>query len=99
VLRRGETEEGDVGVEDGPVVGGRPKATSAIWPGVGGDEIREARLVDRGVAGGDRLDDRLVDVDVDDVVAEIREAGCDSGADVAAADDREVHVTGFVDYR
>jgi hypothetical protein len=95
VLRCGQTEKGNVGVESGPVVGCRVEPPGTVWPGVGGDEIREARLVDRGVTGGDRLDDRLVDVDVDHFMTEVGEAGGDRGSDVAATDDREIHAYGL----
>ncbi len=92
VLRGRQTEEGYVGVEHGRVVGGRPEATGALGASVGGDELVEARLVDGRVAVVDRCDDLLVDIDVDDVVAEVSETGCDGGADVAASDDGETHL-------
>ena len=59
-----------------------------------GDEFREPVFVDRGLAGVDRVDDLLVDVDVDDLVAEVGETRRDGRADVAAADDADVHTGG-----
>ena len=67
------TEEPHVDVEDGVVVGGRTQSSGAAWAGVFGDEVG---VRPRGPARVrvDRLDDRLVDVDVHYLMTEIGEA-------------------------
>src|SRR5439155_13325786 len=54
------------------------------------DDLVEARLVDRDFSLLQRLDFFCVDVDADDIVAEISEACAGNQADVACADDRYV---------
>jgi hypothetical protein len=54
-------------------------------------ELREARLEDRNLAALEHRDAAGVDVDARDVVAEIREASAGDQADVAGADDRDLH--------
>ena len=76
-------QEREVRIDEGRVVRGRGETAA----GVGGDERVEAGLVDAGLAGIEAVHDPLVDVDGDDILAEIGETRGDRGADVAAADD------------
>ena len=55
------------------------------------DQLGQARLVDRDLALLQALDLRLVDVDADDVVAALGEAGAGDQADVSGADDGDFH--------
>jgi hypothetical protein len=89
VRRRRETDEGEVGVADRVVVGGRAEPSGLV--DVPCDESGETVLVDRRRAVVDRRDDGLVDVDVRHAVADVGETGRDGGADVAAAEDGDVH--------
>ena len=54
-------------------------------------EIVEAGLVDRDLAAAQRGDPLGVDVDAGDVVAEVREPSAGDEADVAGADDGDLH--------
>lgn len=58
------------------------------------EEFREAVLVDGDLGVVDSVDDGLVDVDVDYFVSQISETGGDSGTDVPATDDENLHLTG-----
>ena len=58
---------------------------------VGGDQIVEARLVDRHLAALQRRDLAGVLVDAGDVMAEIGKAGPGNEADIAGADHRDAH--------
>ena len=58
---------------------------------VGGDQIVEARLVDRHLAALERRDLAGVLVDAGDVMAEIGKAGPGNEADIAGADHRDAH--------
>jgi len=80
-------QECEVRIDDGRVVRGRGETAA----GVGGHERVEPGLVDVCLARIEPVDDPLVDVDGDDVVAEVGETRGDRGADVAAADDACVH--------
>jgi hypothetical protein len=51
------------------------------------DDLVEARLVDRDLSLLQSLDFLFVDVDADDIVAEVGEARAGNQADVACADD------------
>ncbi len=106
LLRRG-VDVGQVGVavaaarrradrdEDGVGLGHRPFRSVAKLkpPGlhVGGDQVVEARLVDRHLAALKRRDLGGVLVDADDVMAEIGKAGPRNEADVAGADHCDAH--------
>ena len=86
--RRADGEQDDVGV-----AGGRAQLVGEDEaPGlhVAGDEVVEARLVDRRLAGLELGEARLVAVDAGDRPAELREAGRRHQADVAGADHADV---------
>ena len=55
------------------------------------DQLLEARLVDRHLAAPQRRDLAGVDVDADDVVAALGEAGAGHQTDVPGADDAQLH--------
>jgi len=86
-LGRGQTEKRNVRVADCTVVRRRAEVRARVV----GDSLLETRLVNRCLPGVYRRDDFIVDLDIDYVVADICEAGGDRGADVAAADDGDVH--------
>lgn len=65
----------------------RPVPSGPVWAA-----ISKLLLVDRRLVGVNGLDDRLIDVDVDGIVAEIDETGYHDRTDVAATDDREIHL-------
>jgi len=68
---RGQGEEGDVRLPDSVVVRRGAKAVARVLV----EQFVETRFVDRRLAGVDRRDDVLVDVDVDDVMTQIGEVG------------------------
>ena len=82
-----QREEREFGIEDGVVLGGRGEPVAAV----GRQQVVESRFVDRRLTGVDRLNDLRVDVDVDDLVIQIGETGCDGGSDVAAPDNTDSH--------
>ena len=82
-----DREEGQVRVEDGVVVSRRAESVADVFR----VEFIEPGLSDGRVAGVEPLDDRLIDVDGGHVVAEVRKAGGEGGADVAAAENARVH--------
>ena len=55
------------------------------------DQLIEPRLVDRQVATAQSLDARRIDVEADHVVADMRQTGSRDEADVAGADDGDLH--------
>ena len=63
---------------------------------VGGDQLVEARLVDRDLAALQRRDLAGVLVDAGDVVAEIGKAGAGHKADIAGADHCDAHEKTFI---
>ena len=82
VGRRRECEKGNVGLAYCVVLGRRPEPIASVSL----DEVVETRFVDRRLARVDRVDDPLVDVDRENLVAQIGETGRDRRPDVAAPD-------------
>ena len=70
-------------------LGVRREAEPALLA-VAGDHLVEARLVDRDLAGVQARDLGRVDVDADDVVAGVRQAGAGDETDVTGAKDRDL---------
>lgn len=65
----------------------RPLPSGPVWAA-----ISKLLLVDQRLVGVNRVDDRLVNVDVDCIVAEVDEIGYHDRTDVAATDDREIYL-------
>ena len=87
--RRADGDEHGVGaVHRGGEIGGEGQAALLD---VVGDQLVEARLVDRDLAALQALDLAGVLVDADHVVAEIGKAGAGDQADIARADHRNLH--------
>jgi hypothetical protein len=85
---RADGDEGDLGVEHrGPQVGGGAQALADVAL----EQILQAVLVDRRLAAVDAVDLALVDVDAQAVVADLGEAGAGDDADIAGADDGDLH--------
>ena len=78
---RADRDEHRLGVGDrGGEIG---REGQALLAHVAGDEILQARLVDRHDAPAQRRDLALVEIDADGRVAEVREAGAGDEPDVA----------------
>ena len=63
----------------------------ALGGDVAVDEFLQAGLVDRDLAGLQRIDFALVVIDADDVMADFRETSAGNKADVAGTNDAEIH--------
>ena len=87
--RRADRDEHRVGGFDraGEIVG----KFQPPGAGIGGDQVGEARLVDRHLAARERADLFGVLVDAGHVVAEIGEAGPGNEADITGADHGNAH--------
>jgi hypothetical protein len=89
VGRRAHRDEHHLAVGDaGRGVGGEVQAPGAV---VADHQRLEPGLVDRDHALREAVDLRLVDVDADDVVADLRQARARDEADVARAEDGDAH--------
>ena len=80
-MRRGHGDEDDLRVIDA-VLDAAGEA-QALRGDVAIDDFLEARLVDRDLAGLERLDFARVVIDADDVVADFREARAGDETDIA----------------
>ena len=87
--RRGHGDEDDLRMIDA-VLDGIGEA-QALGGDVAVHEVFEAGLVDRDLAGLQRIDFALVVIDADDVVADFGEAGAGDEADITGANDAEIH--------
>ena len=89
VLARGrlDREEGHVSLGNSLVAGRRFEICTSMLR----DEVVEPRFVDRGLSIVQRCDDLLIDIDRQYIVAEIGETGGESGSDVSASDDVDLH--------
>ena len=87
-IKRADTDDGHGAPRDGGVVAREAEATVAQ---AFSDKLAETGLVHRQVSVTEPLDARLVHVKADDVVADVRQAGSGNEADVAGADDSDLH--------
>ncbi len=87
------------------IIWNRPCATAALASvvkvsrpllAIARDQLIEARLVDRHLARIQPRDLGRVDVDADDLVAGIRQAGAGDEADIARAEDRDTQDRGLI---
>jgi hypothetical protein len=87
--RRADGDELDAAVPRR--LGGVGREAQPPGGGIADDELRETGLVDRDPALAESRDLLRVDVEADDVVAEVGEARAGDQADVAGADDADLH--------